>query len=207
MSSITNNTPSFEEMETMIQDQLIDLIKVNMDIPRIRFWDPEERIADSVIFSTYPVIYNIMVYVENTSKKSKKNGLEIFIGRNFSNYYSGGNLPSEVRASFRNFARIASKTLCSYFSKRDSLYVGKLRFDLLPDDKEWQYAIPNLVLSDNIWLYRSIAAANSSHNKDGIYDTERVPYEDYINSRLEDYVAEQQFAEMLKRPQTNKESS
>lgn len=205
--SSNNSTPSFEEMETMVQDELINLIKEKVNHPQVRFWEPSERISDDEILATYPVVYNIFIDITHTSKKNKQNVIEIQIGKNFQTKLFGVNLPHEVTASFRAFGRTAAKILYTYFLERNSLYVGKIRLDVIPVDDNGNFVIPNLVLSDNIFLYKSILDANSSHARYNEHDTKRIDYGEYVKSRIEDLIAEKEFAEMLKKNQNHKESS
>lgn len=210
MSSAANNSiPSFEEMETKIQDEIIELIKVHLDEKsRIRFWEPNERIDDSIILATTPEILNIWAYVTFTSKKSRQNTIEVGFWRNFHNScIAGGNLDYEIRASLKHFGRLAAKVVIDYFGSRNSLYVGKIRFDLIPTGEYGHYIIPNLVLSDNIFIYKTIIDANSSHNRYDENDVYRIPYEEYVQSRIEDYVALAEHKERLKQSQNHKESS
>lgn len=210
MSSVANkNLPSFEEMETQIQDQLIDLIKVNMDENSwIRFWEPSERIDDQILLATTPEVLNIWIYITFTSKKSRRNSFEVCFWRNFHNSCIAGNgLDYQIRSALKHFARLATKVIIDYFGSKNSLYVGKIRFDLIPTEEYGHYVVPNLLLSDNIYLYKSVLDANSSHYKYDESDVYRIPYEEYVQSRIEDCAALIEHSERLKQAQNHKESS
>ena len=211
MSSVANkNLPSFEEMETKIQDEIIELIKVHLDEKsRIRFWEPEERIDNDILLATTPEVLNVWIYITFTSKKSRQNSIEVGFWRNFHNScIAGCSLDYEIRASLKHFGRLAAKVLIDYFSNKHSLYVGKIRFDLIPTEEYGYYVIPNLILSDNIYLYKTILEANSSHHKYTVEDdVYRIPYEEYVQSRIEDCAALFEHSERLKQAQNHKESS
>lgn len=204
--SSTANIPSFEEMETMIQDNLIELIKANVENPRIRFWEPYERIPEEEILRTYPVVYNLNIYVKYAAKKNKKNTISITIGKDFRDAIWGTILSNDAKSALRAFGRAATKVLYQHFIDKYSIYLGKIRFDLLTLDNE-NFMIPNIELESNIFMYNSILDANTSHDKYDEEDTKLIPYKEFVEARREDYIAQLEFAEMLKQTQNHKESS
>lgn len=204
--SSNNNIPSFEEMETMVQDELINLIKEKVNHPQVRFWEPSERITDDEIYAEYPVVYNIFVFITCTTKRNKHNTINIKIGKDFSDIFFRVDLPDKAISALKAFARSATNILYTYFLERDSMYLGKVRFDVLTKDKE-HFVIPNLVLVQNIFLYDSVVKANMSHNRQNEDDVDRIPYNEYVETRIEDYVAEQEFHKSVNNSRTNKESS
>ncbi len=204
--SSTANIPSFEEMETMIQDNLIELIKANVENPRIRFWEPYERISDKEIERTYPVVYNLTIFITHTAKKSKKTKLEVSIDKNFRTALWGINLSSEAKNALRTFGRAAARVIYPYFIDKYKIYLGMVRFDVLPIDNE-KFAIPNIQLVSNLYMYKSIPDANASHVKSAENDSKRIPYAKFVEDRREDYIAQLEFTERLKQAQNHKESS
>lgn len=198
MSSKNIHIPSFEEMETMIQDELINLIKEKVSHPQIRFWEVNERKDDDEIEAEFPTIYNLFVNIKQTSKKNKHNEIKIVLGKDFSEALFGLDLPDKTIAFLKTYARSVAKVLSNYFRERDSLYLGKIRLDIITKDKE-NFIIPNLTLIQNIYLYNSVVKANMSHNRINEEDVDRIPYTEYVSSRIEDFFAELRFSAVLQK--------
>lgn len=186
MSSMAQ-TPSFEEMETKIQDELISVITKSISHPRIRFWTPEERIADSEIEKNFK-IYNAFIYITYRSKGKKEPEIKISIGINFGEKIITPKIPRESISALTFFSRSAARVLSHHFLDKESLYLGKARFDFITKDEE-SFIIPNIALSENIFLYNSVIHANSSHNFDEEADINRIPSNKYVEDKIEDLKA------------------
>ena len=194
---------SFDAMQIEIQENLIKLINNKVSSPRIRFLAPDERIhTDDELCEMYDV-YNIFVDITYSSKRGAKPLLEIYLGKDF-----GLEAPRKLGLSFeiqkhlRAWGRNAANTLSIYFLERDCYYLGKMRIDLITEDKE-NFCIPNLYLNTNIFLYENIVQANSSHNKDDDDDPLRIPIEKYVNEKMEDRAMAQAFYLNLKNAKNN----
>lgn len=151
-------------------------------------------------------MYNLNIFITHAAKKSKKTIVEVAIGKNFRNSLWGINLSSDAKTALRAFGRAAAKVLYQHFIDKYNIYLGMVRFDILPIDGE-KFAIPNIQLVSNIFMYKSIPDANASHVKSAENDSKRIPYAKFIEDRREDYIAQLEFTERLKQTQNRKESS
>lgn len=196
----------FDEVQNESQDELIQAITDKLTSPRIRFLAKEERTStDDELEAEYD-IYNILIYITNHSKKSKKPEYKITIGHHFNLELFGSDLDYPVESHLKGWGRSAASTLVSYFKEHyDNLYIGILRFDLLTKDKQ-NFIIPNFRFETNIFLYNSIADANASHTKFDMClryhkifeDPKSVPYEKFVEEKMEDNLQIEQFQAMLK---------
>ena len=103
-------------------------------------------------------------------------------------------LESHVQQKLRAWLRLASVALDKYFSSHyEDVYIGSLRFDFLTNDYQ-NFIFPNFCVKSNLFLYRDIVLANSSHRiVDPEKDPNRIPFESFINEEWSDIEAEINF--------------
>jgi len=189
---------SFEEKKTVVQDKLISVITNTVDSPVVRFWKPEERTMTEEEMGRKFEIYNGFIYITHYSKKSRKTVYKPHLGRWFGEQYLSIELDPKTAHGLYTFTRNAGILLDKYFSNHYSgIYIGRLRFDFLTADKK-SFVIPNFMLETNLFLYRNIVDANSSHNiEEPLFDLKRLPIEEFVEDEWEDIVLEKEFGAAL----------
>jgi len=210
MSSANKKIPSVEEMKTMIQGELFELIKVHFDEKTwIRFGELEEKNSSSILPTTSSEVLNVFVYIKFNQEKEEQYSFDVRFWRKSRNStFMSTSQDYKIRASLKNFAKLAAKVVVNYFCKKGFFYVGTIRFDLIPTEEHGQYEMPNLILSDdNLYLYKTKLDANLSHQEYNEKNSNRIPYMEFVQARIEDYMALAEHKERLKQAQNHKESS